>query len=792
MEEQNNDNGGLPEGNPLGTAIGAAETAKGIKDAVDVAKAVKTGATAASMTNPYTAAAAVALKTVGKIGKAVTDIDNDDPSEPSSGISWAIPVIAIILVILLIVIGLITTPMVALVNVFMKPFNDLKEAVTEIVEEVETYMLEEDKKDFFKDLFGRDYEEYINDPQKFDEESLDVCKEIIDYSIERAFDYYIWNLMLDLENWRQFLFKGYNPRATYDKILKSPYPYTLAKADGTFYTVEEVLADPSIPNNDLNYAEIFSVLCQSDLFDYENFTYDEFFDLLVNKQTTEMLFEIEISDRPLYYAYEENESADALSGISRSNKSLSTPSLNTTENRKLLAATEYEEMELLGQVIDSADEKVEEEKSSVTFYEKLEGVAEKVENFENKLNMNKMKNIQILAEWMGDLYEKPSAWFDQILAGVKKDLEEEGDLWSYIKAYGIGKVEEAKDAVDKWIEYAPMWVQNYFFVYDVIVRPYGLEEMYAIADTTPEAMNNVHYSLRNVDILNNQEEWLRAIFPDYDFGTGCNEPRNQHSLIYNELQEMIATSRNEVIGYQTLMPTGRSALRYVDRSLVNIEVNGSDYVQEWNENGSVFVNYNYNPNGETVILDMYEYINQGSYAAYKRGKWNGEGVDTRKTIADEGCIDCCYVMIYEYFFRKKLSITNISRDYVNNNNKLEGGLFVSHYGMRRSGQESFDIAEIVAQITAGKPVMLHISGYWNYGGITYHDTTNGHFLVIMGYDDDGFYFYDPGSKDNTFNKGAIPYDAFNYVSGLYSTYFEPRQPNYSVYYKENTIGKTEE
>ena len=62
----------------------------------------------------------------------------------------------------------------------------------------------------------------------------------------------------------------------------------------------------------------------------------------------------------------------------------------------------------------------------------------------------------------------------------------------------------------------------------------------------------------------------------------------------------------------------------------------------------------------------------------------------------------------------------------------------------------------------------------------------------MGYDDDGFYFYDPGSKDNTFNKGAIPYDAFNYVSGLYSTYFEPRQPNYSVYYKENTIGKTEE
>lgn len=793
MDEHNNDNGGLPEGNPLDTAIGAAETAKGIKDAVDVANAVKTGATVASMSNPLTAIPTLALKFANKLKNETLDVVDDGSDSDSSSSAWVfvLPTILVFLAIL-IVVGLITSPMIALVNIFTKPINDLKENINEIVQEVETHMLERDKEEFFEKLFGRDYEDYVNNPRQFNDESLDICKEIIDYSIYRAFDYYSWNLMVDLENWRQFLFKGYNPRATYDKILKSEYPYALPKEDGTFYTVEEYLANPTIKNNDLNYAEIFSVLCQNNLLDYENFTYEEFFDLLVNKKTTELLFELEIGDRPLYYAYEENESADALSNINRGIKSLSTPSLNTTEGRTVLASTEYEEMELLASSIEDESKQEEETEKKVTIGEKVSDTIENIKSFGSSIKEKSIKSIQLLVTGLGVAYQKPSSWFDSEIDNVKKDLEQGGDLLDLIKLYGISKIEEAKDMLDQWVAYAPVWVQNYFFIYDVTVRPYGLEEMYAIAGTTPEAMNSVHSTMRNIDILNNQEEWLRAIFPDYDFGTGCNEARNQHSLVYNELQEMIATSRKEVAGYQTLMPTGRSALRYVDRSLVNMEVNGSNYVQEWNENGSVFVNYNYNPNGETVILNMFEYINQGTYETDKRGKWNGVGVDTRDTIKKSGCIDCCYVMIYEYFFHKKLSVPAICRDYVNQDNLFMGDVFVANFGMRRSEQTPFDIASIVAQITAGKPVMLHISGYWNYGGITYHDTTNGHFLVIMGYDDDGFYFYDPGSKDNTFNKGAIPYDAFNYVSGLYSTYFEPRQPNYSVYYKENTIGKTEE
>ena len=51
-----------------------------------------------------------------------------------------------------------------------------------------------------------------------------------------------------------------------------------------------------------------------------------------------------------------------------------------------------------------------------------------------------------------------------------------------------------------------------------------------------------------------------------------------------------------------------------------------------------------------------------------------------------------------------------------------------------------------------------------HNGIVYHrDASSYHYIVIMGFDDKGFYVYDPANKRVTEN-GPIPYGAFYSVA----------------------------
>lgn len=159
--------------------------------------------------------------------------------------------------------------------------------------------------------------------------------------------------------------------------------------------------------------------------------------------------------------------------------------------------------------------------------------------------------------------------------------------------------------------------------------------------------------------------------------------------------------------------------------------------------------------GQSVVLQMNQYIQQGrqSYSGLKRG-----GIGSNSTIGNSGCTDCSYLMAVSYY-------TGINFDVgetLSNSRYYEGNLFNSsvlldEYGLSQQRYSGYDPNSIRDAIDQGCPVIMQIEGYFSF-----HSTSNTHFFVIMGYNDDGFMIYDPGSSNNSYNvKGTvISYEAF--------------------------------
>lgn len=304
--------------------------------------------------------------------------------------------------------------------------------------------------------------------------------------------------------------------------------------------------------------------------------------------------------------------------------------------------------------------------------------------------------------------------------------------------------------------------------YNIIVYPYGLEELYAIAETDPLEFHHTFQTMHNYQMLNDDERWIRATVKDVAFGPAFYDRRNESSPIYNKMVEL-----------STEEPTGRSLMNYTENSITkNIIALGS--IPQWDLPNRPTVNIDYSPTGNSVVLEMYGYINQGDYKSDLRGT----GPDT---IAVSGCCDCSYTMTAQYYHREELSIRGVSKQYVNGN-LFRTADFLQDCGMTHK-QENYSETSIVNYLTQGTPVILHISGRWEYNGKIYHKSQNGHFLVIMGYDDEGFYVYDPGSRSNT-NGGAIPYEAFLHVNGKYIRPVFTTDTSFIPYYMVNTISNS--
>ena len=632
------------------TATAEGATATATAEGASAASTAGAGATTASSTaggsasgaagGPWVFLAILAASLLSR-GAVKSGEEATGQSEKETGFGAAILIGVVGLLICLVCLPLFG-PIFMFVYKAYAAFNSAKEFILNIP----AYIEEQRKEDFFEKMFpGVDIDSEINTIRSFDSDSVEVCKDIIDYSIYKCLKEYSWNVLISPSaNWEQFK-KGFSATVTYRTLLKNPYPYALKYADGTYVTIGQYLKDyTKVENNDFNYAEFFAILMQSGQFNYDSFSYSEFYDLLVCEKTTSYLIELEIGDL-VYVKKEGFVSYDA-------------------------------SMELTEEQIGAMEEDVE----------------------------------YVTEE------EKKESWWDT-------------------------------------------WWDNAWGGYDVKVYPAGLKELYAIADASLYDEHKYSKGLTNDAMLDEQERWVRGVISGVDLGPAYDDVRSKRSVVYSLIYDMQKNASGQI-----KLPSGRSAYSYCTNYLA--EVAGIDYTQVYLDH-RLELYTSYIPEGTSYILDMYSYINQLTYDKYlfKRGSWNGEGTDPRSSIYDEGCIDCCYVMVYEYFYRKSLSVPEICANYVNDKRQFEWGRFMRDYGLNNHYEKhDYNVPEIQAALCNGTPVILYYHGRWEHNGIVYHrDASSYHYIVVMGFDGKGFYVYDPANKRVTEN-GPIPYDAFYNVA----------------------------
>ena len=549
-----------------------------------------------------------------------------------------------------------------------------------------------------------------------------------------------------MDTYKHMLFDGYNPYETYKNFLTARHPYSTR-----YFTVQEYIDNfdkPGYENDDLNYAEVFTILCQNEKFNYTNFSYEDFFKVMVNKKTTKLLFELQVEGES-FYKY----SAGGKETL-KQKKSEGVDSKNSgggVSGVRLSNEQVNEEFKKAG--IEAGEEK-----------EKTDGKNEKEKDKENEDEIT--DPLSTLRIWAANMWDK------------------------------------VMEASDKVVKFFDRWSKNFFFAYNVTLKPYGLEEMYTIADIFPDAPCKMNYSMRNIDMLDTQEALLRGILIDSDLGPAYNEIRSRQSSIYDDLDRMVSVNRTGVnysIYGSSLVnhPTGRSAMSYVKESLVTtFEYADKSFEQFWMSfpesttiPGIEFAAGEPNPQGGTVILNIPQYINQGYY-----GQGIQRGDKGCGTVAEYGCIDCCYYMISNYYYKGMLLRATTVEEYLKENSasvvrEADGELSFPGYvevdqfhwldycldhdiypflfsteGASDHFQGPFLPNLVIEFISRGNPVVLHITGVWEYNGIKYHNSLYNHFLLIIGYDEKGFYVLDPGNSNISDFSTVIPYEAFEGVS----------------------------
>lgn len=727
--------GGASSANAAKTASAIASSASSAGAAASSSGAAAAGGTTAAAGAAASTGVGLPLALVLLIAGALSNTAKGASKEVTGERDLGIGIAIIILFILFVIVGIILAPAIVLVNAIMKPIHIVEGAWNTAVDAIESYIAEEVKDDYFEDYAKQlisisddsDLSYEITTQREMNEETLAVYKNIIDWSIYQAFSTYVYSYITDLGTYRAFFFDGYSPIRTYQKFMNNPYPYR--NRDGaTFMTIEDFLdmdfqdiMDDGNFNDDLNYAEIFTVICQNPNYNFENFSYSDFYDLMVSKETAMLLFEMSISDEPTYYFLDEGESLEDVSAT--------------------------------GYYTEATKEDLD------------EYLKENCETYDEDIDF-------INSEYLASESEADSGF----------NIAE--TAWNCLRSVGnffAGVAEKAGEAFSKLVNWGETWFQHFFFDYEVTVMPYGLEELYQIAGVNYNSYNHTFPSFRNYELLDMQEKWIRELLPDFPLGPSYEERRTNRSPAYERMALLLGDRARSF----SLYPSGRSPLRYMDNSYINMEVLGTEYLPEWCNRGHSYGSSLFNLEGDTIVLDMYQYINQGEYRDKKRGFWNGVGTDTRKTIAYEGCIDCCYIMAAEYYNQTEYNVAQICQDYVIGR-QFQSGAFCRDYDMAMGEKKyNFPIAYVEGQLRQGHPILLHIHGLWvSAEGQLLHsggggDDGNGsdHYILITGFCEEGFYVMDPASVDNTYHR-IISVDSFRNADDLFIRAILPTSNSY--------------
>lgn len=296
---------------------------------------------------------------------------------------------------------------------------------------------------------------------------------------------------------------------------------------------------------------------------------------------------------------------------------------------------------------------------------------------------------------------------------------------------------------------------------DVLVKPFGLRGLYMLAGVEAQDMHQDFYYQTNYDMLDYEEHMERTFLRSASdiVGPAYDEPRSENSTIYKDLVNEYGEAK------------GRSAWYYIEDPYNYNEISGTnplpDYLKNLTEEERALIEKALINIDGGNLLQMMAYINQGMFP----DSWRG---DSGETIKQSGCMDCSIYMIYQYYYGISLSddeIKNYSSKYVNNKGMFETNSFLSDHGLQQGssthGYNNF-VDGVQKNIDAGQPLLLHIRGKWTNStgnGDVYHSSSNGHFLVCVGYDKTGVYVNDPGNRAN--NKRVIPWEEWAYVDDLY-------------------------
>lgn len=330
--------------------------------------------------------------------------------------------------------------------------------------------------------------------------------------------------------------------------------------------------------------------------------------------------------------------------------------------------------------------------------------------------------------------------------------------------FEVGSEEEVRDKEEEFERDGLTYKKDSYYC-KTNVKPFGLRSLYMLANVSPESYHVDFYKHTNIEMLDYHEYLLRLYLrnakdmagPPYD------EPRSHLSTIYIDLANEYGAAQ------------GRSAWYYIENPYNYNTISGThilpDYLKDLTEEELQLILKELLEIDGAKLLQMMAYINQG---------WFKDPLSNGVKISKSGCMYTSMYMILQYYTGQNLSASEIyalSEKYVGSDGMFQTSTFLNNFGLKQSdnisGYSNF-VKGIQENINASQPVLVHIRGYWANAdtGDVYHSSANGHFLVAVGYDEEGVYVDDPGSQTNTNSK--IPWEEWANVSDLYYREVTPK------------------
>lgn len=365
------------------------------------------------------------------------------------------------------------------------------------------------------------------------------------------------------------------------------------------------------------------------------------------------------------------------------------------------------------------------------------------------------------------------------------------DVFDYDIKYFFDPIASSKD----YYEYD---TAGAFYNKDTRTVKSEIANVYQIPVVTPRLITGPFYKVK-FDVNNDNQvirssvtysEQLAAFYSNLNSVTKGGFDKDLFLYLLGQLpgtEDLVYTYTKVFNGYYEGMTNYQTIIPPIDLS----EEVSSYITSDLDVGGDNGIDIVYVPTGKSVILDMDDYyINQ---CDYKQPRGDGH-----HTISDAACIDCSFTMCAEYYNRESYNIVPICsnmRYYAKSSNgyyqSFHYGNFCADYGMDcPSFYESgaLSIQKMVDHLNTGNPIIIYVSNTWlSSNGDTYY-SGNGHYLVICGYDDIGFYVQDPGGQRGRTNtqERVLEYASFGQSAFKGAYFITSNNKKFEPYYEVDT------